>query len=65
MVASVPEETKRTFWIEGTRRVTRSASSTSAAHGAPYDVPSRAARVTASTTAGCAWPAIMGPHEPR
>ena len=43
MVASVPEETKRTFSIEGTRRTTRSASSTSAAQGAPYEVPRAAA----------------------
>ena len=35
IAASVPEETKRTFSIDGTSRDTRSASSTSARHGAP------------------------------
>ena len=64
MVASVPEETKRTFSIEGTWRTTRSASSTSAAQGAPYEVPRCAASTTASTTAGGAWPRIRGPQEP-
>jgi hypothetical protein len=35
MVASVPEDTKRTFSMDGISRTTRSASSTSAAQGAP------------------------------
>ena len=35
IVASVPDETKRTFSIEGISRTTRSASSTSAGQGAP------------------------------
>ena len=64
MVASVPEETKRTFWMLGTRRTTRSASSTSAAQGAPYEVPRSAAWVMASITDGCACPRISGPQDP-
>ena len=47
----------------GIRAHTSSASSTSPAVGAPYDVPSAAASVTAAMTAGCAWPWISGPHE--
>ncbi len=35
MVASVPDDTKRTFSTDGTWRTTRSASSTSRAQGAP------------------------------
>ena len=31
--------------------------------GAPKVVPRPAASRTASTTAGCAWPAISGPHD--
>ena len=65
MAASVPDDTNRTFSIEGIERTTRSASSTSAGQGAPYDVPDRAASRTACTTSGKAWPRISGPHEPR
>ena len=64
MVASVPEDTKRTRSMVGTSRTTRSASSTSATHGAPNDVPRAAAFCTASTTGGYAWPRIIGPQEP-
>jgi hypothetical protein len=64
MVASVPEDTKRTFSREGTSRTTRSASSSSASQGAPYEVPRWAASCTALTTGGKAWPRIMGPQEP-
>ena len=39
------------------------ASSVSPGVGAPNDRPSAAARCTASTTAGWAWPRIIGPHE--
>ena len=42
----------------------RSAMSTSSAVGAPNAVPSCACRVMAATTAGCACPRIIGPHEP-
>ena len=64
MVASVPEDTKRTFSIEGTSRQTRSASSTSAAQGAPKLVPRAAACCTASTTAGWRGRGSSGPQEP-
>ncbi len=54
MVASVPLLTMRTRSQLGTRSQIASASSTSRAVGAPYDVPSSAAFCTASTTFGCA-----------
>jgi len=54
--------TSRTF-STGVRATISSASSTSPCVGAPYDVPREAAARTASTTAGCAWPRIIGPHE--
>ena len=63
IVASVPEDTKRTSSIERTAAHTSRASSTSSSVGAPNDVPARAVRSIASTTAGCAWPAISGPHD--
>ena len=53
----------RSMSTDGIRALTSSASSTSPAVGAPYDVPSAAASVTASMTAGCAWPWISGPQE--
>ena len=65
ITASVPDETNRTFSIEGIDRTTRSASSTSAGQGAPYEVPDRAASRTACTTSEWAWPRINGPQEPR
>ena len=61
--ASVPEEVMRTISAEGTRSTTSAASSTSASVGAPKLVPAAAAALTASTTSGCAWPAISGPHD--
>ena len=64
MVASVPVDTKRTRSAAGTRARTASASSVSAAVGAPKDRPRPAARRTASTTSGWAWPSRAGPHEP-
>jgi len=63
MVASVPELTSRTCCTGPTRSMITSASSTSRSVGAPKDSPSSAAARTASTTAGCAWPRIIGPHE--
>ena len=63
MVASVPLETSRTFSHDGIRSRMASASSTSRSVGAPYDVPSAAARCTASTTLGWAWPRIDAPHD--
>src|SRR4051812_4653116 len=55
-VASVPEDTRRTFSTEGTSRHRVSASSTSAACGAPNDVPFAAAAAIAASTGGGAWP---------
>ena len=63
IVASVPDEVMRSMSTAGIRVLTSSASSTSPAVGAPKVVPSAAASVTASSTAGCAWPWISGPHE--
>jgi len=63
IVASVPEETRRTISTAGTRSTMRSASVVSAMVGAPKLVPLRSASVVASTTFGCAWPRISGPHE--
>ena len=54
----------RTISIDGTSAMIRSAISTSSAVGAPKAVPRAACRVMASTTAGCAWPRIIGPHAP-
>ncbi len=61
--ASVPEEVMRSISTDGTRRATSSASSTSAAVGAPNVVPFSAAAATAASTGGKAWPWISGPHE--
>ena len=63
ITASVPEDTKRTCSAAGYAADTRSASATSASQGAPKVVPRSSAVPMASTTAGCAWPAISGPHE--
>ena len=62
MVASVPELTKRIFSMEGKRRFTASASSTSPGQGAPKEVDRPAASVTARTTSGWACPRIRGPQ---
>ena len=63
IVASVPELTSRTCCTGGTRSMIASASSISASVGAPNDSPRPAAARTASTTAGCACPRIIGPQE--
>ena len=63
MVASVPEETRRTR-STGVRATISSASSTSGVVGAPYDVPRATASATAARTSGWAWPSIIGPQEP-
>src|SRR3546814_21100150 len=63
MVASVPEDTRRTISTDGTRSQMASARRTSRSVGAPYEVPSTAARWTASTIAGWAWPAMMEPED--
>ena len=65
MVASVPEETKRSFSIDGTAAVTSSARSASAAVDAPKLAERAAACWIASTTGGKAWPRIIGPQEPK
>ena len=62
MVASVPEETRRTF-STGVRSTIASASSTSLRVGVPYDVPRDTASATAACTSGWAWPSSIGPHE--
>ena len=65
ITASVPDDTKRSFSMEGTACTINAASSASAAVDAPKLVPFPAATRTASTTAGAAWPRIIGPHEPK
>ena len=63
MVASVPELTSRTCSTGATRATISSASSTSPGLGVPKLVPLVAAVCSASTTAGWAWPRIIGPQE--
>ena len=63
MVASVPELTRRTRCTGATRATISAARSVSPGVGAPKDSPWAAVRTTASTTAGCAWPRIIGPQE--
>ena len=63
MVASVPEDTKRTR-STGVRATISSASSTSGIVGAPYDVPREVASDTAARTSGWACPSSIGPQEP-
>ncbi|SKX54933.1 Uncharacterised protein [Mycobacteroides abscessus subsp. abscessus] len=63
IVASVPELTKRTRSTGSTRSMISSASSISPSVGAPKESPWAAVFCTASTTAGCAWPRIIGPQE--
>ena len=62
MVASVPELTSRTC-STGVRATISSASSTSPGVAVPNDVPRGSAATVAATTAGCAWPRIIGPQE--
>ena len=62
-MASVPELVMRSMSTLSMRLVTSSASSTSAAVGAPKLVPIAAAPATASSTWGWAWPWMSGPHE--
>ena len=63
-VASVPEFTMRTSSQLGISPVMASAMVTSSGLGVPKLSPSRAVRITASSTAGWLCPAIIGPHEP-
>ena len=64
IAASVPDETNRTFSIDGTAATTASAISISRTVGAPKLEPSSSASATAARTSGWAWPRIIGPHEP-
>jgi hypothetical protein len=64
IAASVPELVIRTISTEGILAATSSASCTSARVAAPKLVPRFAASITAATTAGSAWPRIIGPQEP-
>ncbi len=63
IVASVPDETRRTMSMPGTAATIRSASSTSPAVGAPNDVPRAAAAVAAWTISGRACPKSNAPHD--
>ena len=64
IVASVPEFTNLTISTASQALRTSSANSVSASVGAPNEQPAWASRHTASTTSGCAWPQMSGPHEP-
>ena len=63
IAASVPEETKRTFSIDGTGLTTRSASSTSALHGAPNDVPAAGRGARPRRPRLRQWPKMSGPYD--
>jgi hypothetical protein len=63
MVASVPDDTKRTCSSPGYAATRCSASSISGSHGAPNDVPRDTASTMACCTSGWACPRISGPHE--
>jgi len=63
IVASVPEDTMRTFSIPGTAWTIALASATSTRVGAPYEVPFASCSRTTSSTASGACPRIMGPHD--
>ncbi len=63
MVASVPDDTARTFSIDGTARHSSSAKRTSSSVGAPNDVPDAIVSETASSTSRWAWPRMSGPHD--
>ena len=64
IVASVPDDTSRTFSMLGTSSTMRRAMVSSASDGAPNDRPLAAASATAFTVPGWAWPRMAGPHEP-
>ena len=63
MVASVPEDTRRTCSTGSTRATISSARVTSFSLGVPNEKPRPAASVTAATTSGWPWPRIIGPQE--
>ena len=62
IVASVPLQTRRTCSTGSTRATISSASSTSFSEGVPKEKPRATASRTASSTAGWAWPRIIGPQ---
>ncbi len=65
IVASVPEDTSRTSSSEGTQAREQLGQLDLGVGGcAEGERRATAASCTASTTAGCAWPATIGPHEP-
>ena len=64
IAASVPDDTNRTFWIDGTASTTASAIAVSRVVGAPKLDPYSSAAVTAARTSGWPCPRIIGPHEP-
>ena len=63
MVASVPDDTRRTCSTGSIRATISSASSTSPCPGVPKEVPRATAAWTASVTTGWACPRIIGPQE--
>ena len=64
MVASVPEETKRIFSIQGARSRTSSASWISRGDGAPKLEPLRSCSSTSRITSTLACPRMAGPQLP-
>ena len=64
IVASVPELTNLTLFIEGINLQISFANVVSNIVGAPKLVPLFKASVKAPITLGCACPAIIGPQEP-
>ncbi len=63
MTASVPEETKRIFSIQGTMALIFRARASSRRLGAPKVSPSFMDSVTAARMSGWAWPRISGPQD--
>ncbi len=64
IVASVPELHMRTSSMDGTSSMILRATTVSISVGAPNDRPFSAVFCTTPITSGCAWPRIIGPHEP-
>jgi hypothetical protein len=64
--ASLPELEKRTISMPGTASTTLAAASISSSYGSPGQVPNSViALVTASVTARCRCPRIIGPRPSR
>jgi hypothetical protein len=64
-VASEPLDVKRTCSAQGTARINSSASSMIGSLRSMKVVPRANCRLTASTTAGWAWPSTIGPEPSR